>query len=238
MTKENPPTGAIVEDVEDVAHNAVVINTPSKTAAEWVVGDDRTVADDNPEYPADDPIVVVLHRSQVEEHIPLYSGGALPLSKLSEAGIKHYAFPLSRLNVVGELETPTVPIDAIHPSPFHARTFDASANREFIDSIRDAGKLPGVVRARVLQHHPHKLELLNGHKRVWAACVAGSDEVPVRAQYWFTDEEAARIWARQHLPTYTPEQQHRAFERLQDRFEQPVARDIFEDATGVEEPPA
>jgi ParB family chromosome partitioning protein len=237
MTKEIPPTGAIVEDVEAKSQDAIVINTPSKTAAEWTVDDDRTVADDNPEYPADDPIVVVLHRSQVEEHIPLYSGGVLPLSKVCEVGIKLYAFPLSRLDVVGELETPTVSIDAIHPSPYHSRTFDASTNREFIESINNTGELPGPVRARVLQHRPLKLELLNGHKRAWAACVAGFDEVPVWAQYWFTDEEAARIWARQHLPTYTSGQQHRAIERLQNRFGQSVAMDILEDTTGTEEFP-
>lgn len=134
---------------------------------------------DNDRTVADDPVVFVLHRSQVEEDIPLYSGGVLPLSRVSEGGIKLYAFPLSRLNVVGELKTPTAPINAINPSPYHARTFDASANRKFIESIRDAGGLPGSVRVRVLQHRPLKLELLNDHKRVWGACVAGFEKVPV-----------------------------------------------------------
>lgn len=231
MTKETPPTGAIVEDREDNSEEAIVINTPSRTAAEWNVVDDQTVADHNPGYPADDPVVVVLHRGQFEQCLPLYSGGALPLSRLYEAGIKYYAFPMSRLEVVDKLEAPTVPIDAIFPSPYHVRTFNAADNREFIESIREAGEPPGPVLVRVLQRSPLKLELLNGHKRTWAASVAGLEEVPVWTQHLITDKEAARLWACRHLPTYTAEQRHSAVEQLQDQFGQSVATNIVADAT-------
>ncbi|MFA1612035.1 ParB N-terminal domain-containing protein [Halobellus rubicundus] len=232
MTDETPSLGAIVEDREH-GSEAIVINTPSTTADEWHVQGRGTVAADNPTYPAGDPVVVVLHRPAYEEHFPLYSGGRpLLLDDLFVRDINHYAFPASRLETTGRVDTPTVPIEAIRPSPYHARSFDAEANRAFIDDIAEAGEPPGPPLVRVRSHDPLDLELLNGHKRTWAAAVAGLDEIPVWAIYQLGDVEAARAWANRHLDEYTGRQRRLAEQRLRDRLGAHVATDIIADHTG------
>lgn len=219
--------GTIVADRDEETNTQpVVINCPPATADEWHVDGRGTVAADNPDYPADDPVVIVMFRDWLEEQYPLFSGGALPLSELNVRGVPFYAFPVSRLREVGELEAPEIPIHRIQPSPYHVRTFDAEANREFIDEIADQGEPPGPPLVRVLEENPLQVELLNGHKRTWASAVAGLETIPVWAMYHVDDEEAARIWINRHLETYTPAQQRRAFDRLKDRFGRAQAQNL------------
>jgi hypothetical protein len=99
------PPGALVVDREDNdpdPDHAVVLNTPPIRAADWTVYRlETTVAEDNPDYSADDPVVVVAFREYLEEHehLPDWDDheGYWSMAELNEQGIRFYAFPASRL---------------------------------------------------------------------------------------------------------------------------------------------
>lgn len=85
------------------ANPAVVVNIPPKQADEWDAYGDTTVAEDNPDYPASAPIIVVAYRDDLREDTQLAEKVApnvpIPLQELSKAGIKHYSFPAPRLRL-------------------------------------------------------------------------------------------------------------------------------------------
>jgi len=218
--------GDVVLDRDsDDPDEAVVVNTPSQIANEWRVQGRGLLHEDNPEYPADDPVIVVVYRSTLNESRPSY-GGILPLkiARLNRDRINFYAFPESRLKVVDKLEPDEIPLEKIDPSPYHARSFSKSENQEYIEEIRERGqpRLPPLVR-RV----DNRWEVVNGHKRIWASHVAGHDSI-LCARKYLDDEEAARFWAEKHLEGYNPEQASVAVERLRSRLG-PVADSITED---------
>jgi len=211
--------GTIVLDREvtpSYANPAVVVNTPSTRIDEWYVpGRDGTVGRDNPEYAPSEPVVVVVYRDTLADHYSHYTGSRpLPLERLSAEGLKQYAFPASRLEPVGSVGPQQLPLDEITPSPYHARNFDAEANRGYIEQIRDWGHPKPYPLVRVTDSG---FELINGHKRTWASHVAGLDEI--RCWCLYVDcEEAARAWAKRHLHDYTGEQEATARQRLQDHL--------------------
>ena len=92
--------GDLVLD-RDTDHSdpAVVVNTPPKTADEWKAYGGTTVAEDNPEYPADASIIVVAFRNEILDEQPemVAPDSPIPLRDLNEVGIKHYSFPAPRL---------------------------------------------------------------------------------------------------------------------------------------------
>lgn len=92
--------GDLVLD-RDTDHSdpAVVVNTPPKTADEWKAYTGTTVAEDNPEYPADASIIVVAFRNEILDEQPemVAPDSPIPLQDLNEVGIKHYSFPAPRL---------------------------------------------------------------------------------------------------------------------------------------------
>ena len=92
--------GDLVLD-RDTDHSdpAVVVNTPPKTADEWKAYTGTTVAEDNPEYPADASIIVVAFRNEILDEQPemVAPDSPIPLEDLNEVGIKHYSFPAPRL---------------------------------------------------------------------------------------------------------------------------------------------
>lgn len=111
--------GDYVTDSEnDDSGIARVINRPSNDEGEripsdeWVAfvdwrGNKVTVAEDNPDYPADAPVVVTLFEQQLERHRPDWNGSyPLALGELSEDDITHYSFPADRLEFVDNSETP------------------------------------------------------------------------------------------------------------------------------------
>jgi hypothetical protein len=92
--------GDVVLDTHQESPNpAVVLNLPPKHANEWIAYADTTVAEDNPEYPDDSPIVVVAFYENLAEHAEelLWPESPVPLTELSDYGVKDYAFPLDRL---------------------------------------------------------------------------------------------------------------------------------------------
>lgn len=221
MTRERTSfaTGDLVLDRDDPAPSlAVVINQPPVTATEWHVPGRGTVAADNPQYPSEDPVVVVAYLDQLAEAYPYYHGvRPLSLSDLHDT-VTPYSFPATRLQRRGTLRRPTLPLDVIRPAPYHSRSFDAAANREFIAEIRERGHPQPAPLARVCAYGSEAaVELINGHKRVWASYVAGLEAIPCYCVYTPADE-AARAWVTRHLPGYSPGQREAAFDALQKRF--------------------
>lgn len=215
----------VVDRDSDDPNEAVVVNTPSQTAKDWRVYGRGLLYEDNPEYPANDPVIIVVYQDTLNESRPNYGGVlSLKISRLNRDGIKFYAFPESRLKAIDKLDPDEIPLDKIDPSPYHARSFSKSENREYIDEIRERGqpRLPPLVR-RV----DNRWEVVNGHKRIWASHVAGHDSI-LCARKYLDDKEAARVWAEKHLEGYNAEQASVAVERLHSQLGT-VADSITED---------
>jgi ParB family chromosome partitioning protein len=194
-------------------NDAIVVNTPPKAAHEWRVPGRGTLAQDNPSYASDAAVVVVVFRDALDAHYPHYTGVApLSLSELHDRGVSHYAFPQPRLLRVDALDPIEVPLSRLSPAPFHARTFDADANRAFIDEIAARGYPDPLPLVRV---HDDGFQLVNGHKRVWASAVAGLEAILCHTVHQDAGEYA-RAWAKRHLEAYDAAEQAVAVERLQD----------------------
>jgi hypothetical protein len=93
----------IVETVADRDRNnpkpAIVVNCPPQTVDECIAYTNTTVAEDNPDYPADAPVIVVVYRHDLAEFDPNWPDhdGPFSLAELNEAGVSHYSFPAPRL---------------------------------------------------------------------------------------------------------------------------------------------
>lgn len=193
--------GEVVVDRDDEDPNrAVVINRPPTTAADWRVEGRGTLAEDNPQYPADDRVICVAFLDDLLAEFPYYGGiDAISLSTCRKRGMKFYAFPNSRLRQVGTIGPHEVPLDSVVDSPFHVREFDLSENEEFVEDTRERGEALRPVFARVLREEgDHKFELLNGHKRTWAARQAGLETVRINGIYC-DDKRAANRFVECHL---------------------------------------
>lgn len=98
--------GDIVHDQDadaDEQTGAYVTTLPDATAEEWVAyeneeGTETTVAEDNPDYPADAPVVVVVHTTDVHYDLPNWNRYTRsPVNELEEADVLYYGFPAPRL---------------------------------------------------------------------------------------------------------------------------------------------
>lgn len=208
-------TGDIVEDLEGTSPNGIVVNRPPVPIKDWQVFGKGPVSAHNPEYPEDDRVIIVLYEDALQEHYPEYTGGRpIPMKQLTADGAKPYAFPATRLEMIGERGPIELSLDAINPAPFHARNFEAEANRDYIDAIAVRGRPKPIPLVR---DSGERYEILNGHKRVWASYVAGLEEIPVHVSY-LDDFAAAQYWAERHLDDYDPDEQQVALDRLRDRF--------------------
>ena len=89
----------VIDRDTDHSDPAIVVNTPPTTADEWKAYGGTTVAEDNPEYPADASIIVVAFRNEILDEQPemVAPDSPIPLEDLNEVGIKHYSFPAPRL---------------------------------------------------------------------------------------------------------------------------------------------
>jgi hypothetical protein len=111
----SPPAlsiGDSVADTEDAdPDEAIVIDRPAdQTIADWEhdTGDGTTTAaEENPEYPADEQLVVVAFREALNSAIDGWQAldGDELLQQVDKHDIKQYGFPESRLNQIepGEL---------------------------------------------------------------------------------------------------------------------------------------
>jgi hypothetical protein len=105
--------GDIVLDREtDERSPAYVTTLPDATAADWIAYEDEdeeiTVAEDNPDYPADASVIVVVHTTNVHYDLPDWNRYTpLSMDELEEADARYYAFPAPRL--VRDKERPHAP---------------------------------------------------------------------------------------------------------------------------------
>lgn len=96
----------VINRDDSLAPTSVVVSLPSKTAADWLMYGGVTVAQANPQYPADASIVVVVAASDVDRYLPDW-GAETPLSRstLNEAGIYYRAIPACCLTTEGSGES-------------------------------------------------------------------------------------------------------------------------------------
>lgn len=177
---------------------ARVIEATGVRADEFVVDElGRTVAEDNPSYPADDEVIRVVWHGHVDEFATLWPGWTgEELADVVDArsDVKAYHFPESRL--VSEKDLVDVPPADLLESPYHHREFDVDANRGYIHDVRRRGYVPSVLTVRPVDDG---FELVDGHKRRWVAVEAGLDTIAAEV-IDLDDEAAAQAYAEDHLP--------------------------------------
>lgn len=123
----------VVDSDDDDPDLAVVVNRPETSIDEWTVtsqeGEERTVAEDNPDYDPDDPAVTAAFvESGLNQHWPewteadptdLYEGA-------QDHDVKLYTFPESRLTTVSDERAATMLADAtVDIEALRARLDDA-----------------------------------------------------------------------------------------------------------------
>lgn len=220
--------GDIVVDRDRGDSHAVVVSRLSVIAEDWYVPQRGTLAVDNPDYPSDDRVVCVIYQDTLAESYPYYSGvKPLAISALHEAGVQFYAFPESRLRAVGQIKRPRIDLADIRPSPYHAQSFQVAENRTFIQQIRrqgDVTHLPSL--PPLFRPLDNGFELLNGHKRIWAAHVASLSHVTARGIYC-SNETAARTFVNAHLDSYGPAECRKATWTIREHFDTETANDIL-----------
>lgn len=150
----------------------VVDEVLDETAAEvYVDAIGKTVAEDNPGYPATDPVVIVRWNPDDE---------------------MVYHFPASRLVLDDDL-VDVAPED-LHPSRLHERRFDLEGNLGYVRSVHYRGSIPSVLTGRRV---PGGVELIDGHKRRWIARWAALETVAVELVEC-SDAEARRQYRACH----------------------------------------
>lgn len=125
----------VIDTDDDDPDVAVVVNRPDASIEEVPVGDeDRTVADDNPDYDADEPAVVVAFvESGLDAHWPDWAEAApAELADGTRAhDVKLYTFPEARLSTISDDEAATRLADAtVEMDALHARLADAGWDLE------------------------------------------------------------------------------------------------------------
>ena len=102
-----------VADIEDDdPDEAIVVNCPAdKTIADWEHETDSgttTAAAENPDYPADEPLVIVAFRDSVADTLDDWQalGSDTLFERVAEHDINQYGFPEGRLEQIepGELD--------------------------------------------------------------------------------------------------------------------------------------
>lgn len=128
----------VIDTDDDDPDVAVVVDRPDTSIDEIPVDDGgRTVADDNPDYDADEPAVVVAFvESGLERHWPDWSEAAP--EDLSEGAhahdVKLYTFPKSRLSPISEEKAATLLADTrVEMDALRARLADADWELEETD---------------------------------------------------------------------------------------------------------
>ncbi|QLH81002.1 hypothetical protein [Halosimplex pelagicum] len=77
------------EDDPDEAATMLVVGTPAERADEVPVDDEKTVADVNPEYPADDHVVEAAFPSRTTADVDHLTSYAYPRSRLRRTARLH-----------------------------------------------------------------------------------------------------------------------------------------------------
>ena len=128
--------GDYVRDVDGNDHRAVVVNRPDVPAEEWeLIYRNGTVAEDNPDYPADAQVVIVAYEHDMERVFPDWEGGPIPCTELHESGLRPYAFPAPRLEATGDSH-----VSDSEPDPEPETESDPSPEaQDLADRLEDGG---------------------------------------------------------------------------------------------------
>jgi hypothetical protein len=92
--------GETVLDRDDAdADPAVVVNTPTVPADEWDIPRiEKTAAEDNPAYPANAAVAVVVYKDDLDDVFPGWDHEQpIAITVLKDARVDHYSFPAPRL---------------------------------------------------------------------------------------------------------------------------------------------
>jgi hypothetical protein len=113
MSSETIQPGDRVHDRDDPdPTDAIVVTPQSQTAAEWrLAHTDGTLADDNPDYPADANAITVVFVDDLIEYGPPYDPAErtkLSMQTLNDSPVRYYTFPAPRLQVI---ESPATGIE-------------------------------------------------------------------------------------------------------------------------------
>jgi hypothetical protein len=97
----------VYDQHDDDPDTAVVTTTPEIPAEDWDIPHlERTVAEDNPDYPDDAPIAFVLFESQINGHFPDWDRDEpLTIDALLDAETTFYTFPHQRLESLNPDDT-------------------------------------------------------------------------------------------------------------------------------------
>lgn len=136
----------VVDRDDDDPNTALVVNTPPIPANDWeVYGGPTTVADDNPDYPEDAPIVIVVFEEDLPTDTDWDYTTYVPIVDLTDLDTTIYTFPAPRLtpfdsdtDTAREQATATSPIDdGTHPTDDGDTTADTTPAAETAASTRD-----------------------------------------------------------------------------------------------------
>jgi ParB family chromosome partitioning protein len=219
----------------------IVINQPKIPINNWYGSNDVLVAHSNPDYPETDNAVVTVYRDEFEEKYGATYTGSLPLQirDAHRQDFQTYSFPESRLEPVAPPEPLTIPLEKILPSPYHVRQFTIGENEELIREIESLGRVFGTILTRPKEDSPF-FELMNGHKRIWAATIAEGIETVDIEIHPSTNLWAARKFARFHLEhpekntgAYTGSLREKSIERMNHNLDN-SAQAVFEVIEGVD----
>jgi hypothetical protein len=101
MTDESDfsPGDVVLDRDDDDADPALVVNClPGVSADEWDVPGDQTVAEANPDYPADASVIVVVFVEKFDnDALEWHREEPIALTELTDTPMKHYSFPAPRL---------------------------------------------------------------------------------------------------------------------------------------------
>lgn len=88
----------VIDRDEQPTTPSVVVALPETPTREWIMYGGTTVAQANPAYPADAPIVLIVDAEDVDTYLPAWDGET-PLSQiaLDETGIYYETVPVPRL---------------------------------------------------------------------------------------------------------------------------------------------
>lgn len=95
-----------------------------------------------------------------------------------------------------------VALENVHTSPYHVAEYELEDHRLFVDEVRREGWAESFPTVRPLRDEDGRVgawEVLEGHKRLWAAAEAGLPTHPVEIVE-VDDVEAARAFVYDHLP--------------------------------------
>jgi hypothetical protein len=132
MSSETIQPGDRVHDRDDPDPNDAIVVTPqSQTAAEWrLAHTDGTLADDNPDYPADAHAITVVFVDDLIEYGPPFDPTdrtPLSMQTLNDSPVRYYTFPAPRLQVI---ESPATGVDDTEPTTETEETEPITTHRQ------------------------------------------------------------------------------------------------------------